>query len=241
MPATFQEHNQKVIDYYEGRKTGNMIPTGSPYVNHHLDEFTRFCGLTKDQRILDVGCGMGRYTLFLAERGYKVEGLDISPYLLEQLQKFNTGHYTIPTYCMDVVNAPAEMNGQFDAVVGFFVLHHMHDLTACYTAMTRLVKPGGIVAFLEPNAFNIAYYIQIMVTPTMTWKGDGGMAKMRPGVIFPAMQAGGLTNLRVHRFGFFPPFITNTKIGLWFEKRLEKFPLWRGLLPGTIFIGQKPS
>ncbi len=92
MPATFQEHNQEVIDYYEGRRKGNMIPSGSPYVNHHLDVFTRFCGLTKEQRILDVGCGMGRYTIYLAERGYKVDGYGYFAIIcLKQLKrKINT-------------------------------------------------------------------------------------------------------------------------------------------------------
>ena len=38
------------------------------------------------QRLLEVGCGLGRYTLPLARRGFEVEGIDISPALLERLR-----------------------------------------------------------------------------------------------------------------------------------------------------------
>ena len=104
--------------------------------------------------------------------------------------------------------------------------------------MSKVVKPGGLIAFLEPNAYNILYYFQIMITPRMTWKGDGGMARMRPGVIFPAMKSAGLTEFKVYRFGFFPPFITNKPWGIKLERGLERFPLWRKFLPATLFQGK---
>ena len=141
----------------------------------------------------------------------------------------------------DIIDAPPEMNGKYDAVVGFFVLHHMHKLDLCFSAMKRVVKPGGIIAFLEPNAFNVLYYLQIMLTSTMTWEGDGGMALMRPGVIFPAMRSTGLTDCRLHRYGFFPPFITNTSWGIKLEKQLERFRLWRPLLPAALFQAKRST
>lgn len=78
--------------------------------------------------MLDVGCGMGRYTLILAERGFALEGLDLSPVLLQRLRVFNGGRFNIPLHGADVMNPPAELQERFDAVVGFFALHHMHEL-----------------------------------------------------------------------------------------------------------------
>jgi 2-polyprenyl-3-methyl-5-hydroxy-6-metoxy-1,4-benzoquinol methylase len=235
----FTRHNQEVIDYYDGRIKKTMTPRESNYLDHHVNRFLEFTGIKQGLRVLEVGCGMGRYTLPLAARGISVEGMDISQFLLDRLQDFNQRRFNIPLYCADVIDYPKELEGQFDAVVGFFTLHHMHDLDRCFSAMKALVKPGGQVVFLEPNAYNVLYYLQIIITPTMTWKGDGRMASMRPNVIFPALRNGGLFDFKLDRFGFFPPFITNTKIGYALELKLEKFPLWRGLLPAVIFSADR--
>jgi SAM-dependent methyltransferase len=235
----FKQHNRDVIEYYDRRIKKTMTPTGNRYTQHHLDVLQRVTGIGPGDRVLDVGCGMGRYSIPLAARGVRVEGLDLSPFLLAQLKAFNTGGVGIPTYCMDLVDYPPEMAGAYDAVVGFFVLHHMHDLARCFSAAAAVVKPGGVVAFVEPNAYNLLYYVQIMITPTMTWAGDRGMARMRPGVIFPAMSAGGLTSLSLHRFGFFPPFVANLRWGMRLERWLEGVPIWRPLLPAALFSGRR--
>jgi SAM-dependent methyltransferase len=237
----FEKHNQEVIEYYDKKVKKTMMPTGNLYIRHHLEEFLRVTGIGPGDRVLDVGCGMGRYSIPLAARGIKIEGLDISPFLLERLKEYNQSGVEIPTFCLDIVDYPPVMENSYDAVVGFFVLHHMHDLPSCFSAIAKVVKPGGLVAFLEPNAYNVLYYIQIMITPRMTWKGDGGMAKMRPGIIFPAMKAAGLDTLSLHRFGFFPPFIANQTWSMQIEKRLEKIPFWRPLLPAAIFSARRPA
>jgi SAM-dependent methyltransferase len=236
-----RQHNRDVIDYYDGRVKKTMTPTGNLYTQHHLDELQRATGIGPGDRVLDVGCGMGRYSIPLAARGVAVEGIDLSPFLLDRLKDYNTSGRHIPTHCADILDHPPAMRNAYDAVVGFFVLHHLHELARCFEAMKRVVKPGGVIAFIEPNAYNALYYVQIMVTPTMTWKGDRGMARMRPGVVFPAMRAAGLTSLGVHRFGFFPPFAANRPAGMRLELRLEKVPLWRPLLPAALFSARRPQ
>jgi len=216
-----------------------MIPRETHYLRRHIEEVARVAGLTKQMRVIEIGCGMGRYTLLLAKMGFNVEGLDLSPFLLEKLSEFGKGRYKIPLHCADIVRPPAELLGQFDAVIGFFTLHHLHDLPGSFEAMTRLLKPGGSLVFLEPNPYNPLYYVQMLLTPNMTWKGDGGMVRMRPGIIFRAMRDGGLSRLVMTRFGFFPPFLSNRPWGQKIEIILERAPIWRPLLPFQIFRGQR--
>jgi SAM-dependent methyltransferase len=130
------------------------------------------------------------------------------------------------------------LHQSFDVVLGFFTLHHLLELTDCFAAMASLLKPGGQMLFLEPNAFNPLYYIQIMLTPRMTWKGEGGIVRMRPQVLLLALQNSGFRSIRFHHFGFFPPFITNLPYGVRLESMMEKLPL-KPFLPFLIIMADK--
>ncbi len=231
-------HNRFQTRYFERIVKRTMLPSGSPYLRRHVDALVRFGEIDAGARVLEVGCGMGRYTLLLAERGLRVEGLELAPGLLDRLRAFADGRYDIPLHCADVVDHPRELDGQFDAVIGFFALHHFHDLELCCRSMTRLLRPGGRLVFLEPNPYNPLYYLQIASTPGMTWRGERGLLRMRRTVIFAAMRAAGLERCAMTRFGFFPPALANRGWGRRLEARLERVSLWRGALPFQIFCGR---
>lgn len=232
-------HNAYQRQYYDRSVKPRMIPTGSPYIHRQIDELVRAADLTRDDRIIEVGCGMGRYTIPLAERGFRVEGLDLSPVLLSRLALYDGGRHDIPLHAADVIAPGSALTARFSAAIGFFALHHMHDLEGCFRGMVAMLEHGGRVAFVEPNALNPLYYIQIAVTPGMTWQGDRGVAKMRFGLVACAMERAGLVNPRVTRFGFFPPFIANTRVGARLERRLETLrPLGR-FLPFQIFTADR--
>jgi SAM-dependent methyltransferase len=206
-----------------------------------VDALVEFAGLAAGDHVLDVGCGMGRYTLPLAERGFSVEGLDLSRTLLGRLEAFNAGRHEIPLHCADILELPESFNGTFDAAVGFFTLHHLHDLSASFAAMARVVRPGGRIVFLEPNPLNVLYYVQLAVAPGMSWQGDKGILKMRPRTVFLAMEQAGLTSPTLKRFGLFPPFAANRPLGGRLERSLERVPLWRPILAFQVFRGDVPA
>ena len=234
-----EEHNNRQRQYFEESEQRTLKPTGSLYLRRHTDVMTDFASIKPGDRVLELGCGLGRYTMLLAERGVAVEGLDLSPQLLEQLQAHNAGRFNIPVHGFDIIDAPEELYGAFDAVVGFFVLHHVHDLEACLSVATKLVKPGGHVAFLEPNPSNPLYYFQIAFTPEMAWKAERGMLKMTPKDMFPAMADAGLKHLQCKRFGLFPPFVTNRVLGAKVETKLEPLAPWHGVHPFQLFGGER--
>jgi SAM-dependent methyltransferase len=239
-PELREAHNETQRRYFANAEKSGMRPTGTPYLHRQLDELVRFARLEPGQRVLEVGCGMGRYTLLLAERGIRVEGIDLSAPLLDRLRAFNDGRFEIPLYTGDVLDPPEPL-GVFDAVVGFFTLHHVHDLPATYRAMAGLVAPGGPVAFLEPNPWNPLYYVQIAVKREMTWEGDRGLLEMRRSTVFPAMASAGLADLRLERFGFFPPFAANAAWGPRVERVLERRRVFGPVLPFQLFGGVRPA
>lgn len=239
-PEGTAEHNQLQRRYFEEASHRTLKPTGSLYLRRHVDMMCEFAGIGPGDRVLEVGCGMGRYTLLLAERGVAVEGLDLSSQLLEQLQAYNGGRYDIPVHAYDILDCPPSMESAFDAVIGFFVLHHVHDVEACLAALARLVRPGGSEAFLEPNPVSPLYYLQIAITPELNWAGERGMLRMRPSEMYPAMEQAGLGDLRFRRFGLFPPQITNRAIGARVESALERVPLGPPARPFHLFGGRRP-
>jgi SAM-dependent methyltransferase len=236
-----ERHNRAQIDYFERAGKHAMRPTDSHYIQRQVDRLAAFAGLSRGERVLDVGCGMGRYTFALADRGLIMEGLDLSAALLERFRQFDAGRYAIPLHCGDVLHPPADLSGRFDAVVGFFTLHHLHDLTGCLHAMRSISKPGGRIVFLEPNPFNALYYIQMLLVPGMSWRGDKGILTMREDTVFDAMRAAGLRNPSLERFGFLPPFLVNRSWGPRVEEGLERVRPWRRLLPFQLFRAEVPA
>jgi SAM-dependent methyltransferase len=238
--APVERHNRAQRRYFEEREKRRMRPASTPYLRRHVDELVRFASLARGDRVLEVGCGMGRYTFLLADRGLHVEGLDLSPVLLERLRLFGGGRYEIPLYAADVADPPPGLEERFDAVVGLFALHHVHDLRRCFLAMARLVRSGGRIAFLEPNPLNPLYYVQMAITPGMTWAGDGGIVRMRPRIVLGAMAAGGLRPFPVDRFGFFPPFAANARGASRLEAAVERARVLRPFLPFQLFGAARP-
>lgn len=238
-----QAHNETQRRYYgrELEKKARLVPTGSTYIMRHLQQVIAFGNLTKGERILDVGCGMGKYTLPLAKLQFDVEGLDLSPDLLAYFEAYNQEKLPIPLHCYDILDRPVELKERFDVLVGFFTLHHLVDLTLCLSAMQHYLCPGGRIVFLEPNAFNPLYYIQILTTPGMTWEGDKGMLKMRRSILARSAQQAGLVDFRLKRFGMFPPALTNRRFGPWLEDRVNIIPFLRLFSAFQIVSASKPA
>ncbi len=80
-------------------------------------------GVRGGGRILDLACGLGRISIYLAKAGYNVVGIDISPLYLRLAQKWATKESVDDKtifYRMDARKAPrllANREDRFDAVV----------------------------------------------------------------------------------------------------------------------------
>jgi tellurite methyltransferase len=103
---------------------------------------------------LDMGCGEGRYALFLGRKGCQVTAVDRSKSGLKKLaQAAQTENLPISTRLSDIAdfNFPQRT---FDIVVAATVLDHLEDSLRTITTegIRSSVKPGGI-AYI--NVFTI--------------------------------------------------------------------------------------
>lgn len=231
----------KQRDYFSvpARKYARMSPVSSPYVARHLDATLDTLGLRPGARLLELGAGMGRFSLPLAERGFEVVATDLSPDLLAELRRFDP-HGKVEAVEADALLIDQAGLGTFDAVLGFFFLHHLADLDGVFAAAAKVLRPGGVAAFCEPSGLFAPFYLQILLTPGMSLEGERGMTSMRPGPLGAAARAAGLDVLPTRRYGLFPPAIANRAAGRGFEALCEKLsPAWAPLRAFQVFAARR--
>jgi ubiquinone/menaquinone biosynthesis C-methylase UbiE len=95
-------------------------------------------------RVLDAGCGMGRFAEVCIQAGADVHAIDLSTAV--EAAARNLGHHpNAAFYQADIMNLPFT-DATFDVVYSIGVLHHTPDTKKAFMSLTRLVKPGGRIA-----------------------------------------------------------------------------------------------
>jgi 2-polyprenyl-6-hydroxyphenyl methylase/3-demethylubiquinone-9 3-methyltransferase len=96
------------------------------------------------RRMLDLGCGKGRFARRFQEAGAEVVGLDVSAGMLRE------------AVGIDRVRGSARRlpfaSESFDAVVAVEVLEHVGAIPEVLAEMRRVLRPGGVVAIVDKNA-----------------------------------------------------------------------------------------
>ena len=106
--------------------------------------FADLAGLSRGQRVLDVGCGPGALTAELVRRqgAAGVSAVDPSPSFVAAVRERLPG--------VDARLAAAEQlpfpDGAFEVVLAQLVVHFMADPVLGLREMSRVTRPGGVVA-----------------------------------------------------------------------------------------------
>jgi ubiquinone/menaquinone biosynthesis C-methylase UbiE len=95
-------------------------------------------------RVLDVACGTGLDTLFLAREGRIAAGVDASPGMIGQLRaKAERAGLTIDARVGDGADLSAWPAGSFDGIVSAFAGLNTMDLERFAAEAERALRPGG--------------------------------------------------------------------------------------------------
>ena len=107
-----------------------------------------------DARVLDLGCGTGQMTIFLANGKRLVVGADLTRASLalaaDAARRFSVER---ALFVETDLRRPGLAEGRFDVVLSLGVLHHTPDPRAAFASLARLARPGGVIVVGLYNAF----------------------------------------------------------------------------------------
>lgn len=99
-------------------------------------------------RLLESGCGSGRFVHWLASKGYDIEGMEISVDTVEMLHH----HYHHLKITQGDVRQLPYADNSFDGILSLGVIEHVVEgMEQSIQEMHRVLRPGGIALVIVPS------------------------------------------------------------------------------------------
>jgi len=107
-----------------------------------------------DALVLEMGCGTGQLSLFLATADRMVLGADLARPSLELAREASARYGLSDVHFVETdLHSPGLARAAFDVVLCTGVLHHTPDPAGSFASVARLVRPGGVLIVGVYNAF----------------------------------------------------------------------------------------
>jgi SAM-dependent methyltransferase/uncharacterized protein YbaR (Trm112 family) len=106
------------------------------YMQPHGPDFFR------GKKVLDAGCGNGRFAYYASKYGAEVWAIDLGPAV--EVTRRNTETVGANVVQADLHNPPFPFES-FDFIYSIGVLHHLPDPEVAFQNLLRFLKPGGEV------------------------------------------------------------------------------------------------
>ncbi len=132
------------------------------------------------QRVLELGCGTGTLTVWMAQRGAEVVGIDVSPTMLAEAERKVTAadlRARVTLQRMDASEIDRHFPAvSFDVIVSSLMFSELNAMERRYVlrAVRRLLRPGGRLLLVDevvPEGFwaRVAFYSVRLPLVLLTW------------------------------------------------------------------------
>lgn len=146
-------NSTSVADFWNRRYQGKAISTPKA-PDETLRAAVEFLGNLEGKKVLDLGFGEGKNTLFLAAHGARVTAVDVSDVAVQKLQLFCCENKIDNIEAVKASAFEISSLGSFDCIVGSMILHHLEPFDQFSAVLNESLKPGGRAFFYENNAFS---------------------------------------------------------------------------------------
>lgn len=143
-----------------------------------VDFLIKALRLKKKDKILDIACGNGRHTIELKKRGYDVDGLDFSNYLIriakKQAKKENleTNFYTQDIHKIN-------LEKKYNKVFLFFSEFGVFDAGKALKNIAKIMEKNGLFFLDCDNIFRVIGYLK--ENPKAPYKFDFTKMELKAG------------------------------------------------------------
>lgn len=157
-------------------------------------ELIELCGINEGSYVLEVGCGTGATSRYLAQKvGCRVLGVDIRPTMIEQARERAARggvEESVEFRVADATALPFE-DATFDVVLVESVTTFIEDKAAAIREYARVVKPGGCVGLNEEMWHHTPVPPEIVEYTAQTWDVQAEILTLEGWV--ELLKASGLT------------------------------------------------
>lgn len=119
------------------------------YLSAMENEFLEsFLAVKKVKTAVELGCGSGRFTIPIHQRGIKIVGVDNDIFPLTLLKKKCP---EIKTVCIDATKKLPFKEGSFNCVFAIQFVDYVDNLAQFFKECRRILKPNGYLVFTLSN------------------------------------------------------------------------------------------
>ena len=180
-------------------------PAGQQRARRRAELIVEAADLATGDCALELGCGTGLFTRTFARTGCRLVAIDVSPSLLDRATA--NGVDGRVTFRLDDAEQLSFDDEAFDVVVGSSVLHHL-DIDRALGEIHRVLKPGGRVAFAEPNMMNPQIALQRKVAVFRRWADESpeetAFVRWK---LAAQLGTAGFSGVRIEPFDFLHPAV----------------------------------
>ena len=115
----------------------------------HYHRYATVLDVVKGQNVLDVACGEGYGSSFMADVAASVVGVDISEEVVQHAS--TTYKKTNLDFCTGNAVALDFSDDSFDVVVSFETIEHLAEQAQMLAEIRRVLRPDGVLVISSPN------------------------------------------------------------------------------------------
>lgn len=185
------------------------------WFNGWVNLFAKFLPLKEggNRKVLEIGCSIGAFSKHLKQRGFDVEAVDISKFIITRAQILQKD---ISFKVMDI-EREIKIKKKYDYIFALEVLEHLQNPTKALANIKRLLNPNGVLIFSTPTPSKqtLADPMHINVHSSSYWINLGKELKYKKMIVqhvsfVPYLYR--FSNLLSYGFStpFDLPFVNNT-------------------------------